>query len=211
MPNQIRFDCPHCRTKQCGFSVFGYMPVRATDTWNWGTLLAAQCPICSGGLFLHSDVAANAVAAWTQSGASAPPISLSYPEPPNEIAPEHIPPNVQRAFEVGVANLEVAGHENAAGMMFRRALELAVKSLNPIGQGELAKRIEALDHGLATISMKEWAKHVRLGGNDAAHGEDELTREEAIELRDFTETFLVYAFTLPEKVRRAQTARTKTP
>lgn len=52
-----------------------------------------------------------------------------------------------------------------------------------------------------TAEMADWAHIVRLEGNESAHSDEETTKEEAQELIDFTETFLLYAFTLPEMVR----------
>ena len=55
--------------------------------------------------------------------------------------------------------------------------------------------------------MKEWADQIISDGNEAAHGEDEtFTREDAEQIKEFTELFLIYAFTLPERVRQAKPA-----
>ena len=52
--------------------------------------------------------------------------------------------------------------------------------------------------------MKDWAHQIRLDGNDATHEEDKVfTKEDAEQIREFTELFLIYAFTLPERVKRA--------
>lgn len=54
--------------------------------------------------------------------------------------------------------------------------------------------------------MRDWAEIIRLEGNTAAHGEEEFgesefTRENANQLSLFTELFLIYAFTLPARVK----------
>lgn len=95
---------------------------------------------------------------------------------------------------------------NAAVAMFRRALELSVRILEPKAPSGLSlfQRIERLPADLVTPAMKGWATHVRLGGNDALHDPEEFTLEEATTLRTFTEMFLTYAFTLPKMLERAQ-------
>lgn len=118
-------------------------------------------------------------------------------------APEDTPPTVANYFQQGTSSFEV-GNFDAAGLMFRKALETATKILDPSLSGKtLVKRIDALaSSNKLTPAMAEWAHEVRLGGNDAAHEEDPFTLEEAQDLRNFIENFLRYAFTLPSAVRR---------
>jgi hypothetical protein len=54
--------------------------------------------------------------------------------------------------------------------------------------------------------MKEWAQHIRLDANDAAHESEEFSESDAKKLQVFAEMFLTYAFTLPEMLKRATTA-----
>ena len=88
-------------------------------------------------------------------------------------------------------------------MMFRKALEVAVHALHPGGKGRLVDRINALpaENGI-TPAMMEWAHVIRQDGNDAAHHDEPFTDLQATALQAFTETFLNYAFTLPERVRQ---------
>jgi hypothetical protein len=89
--------------------------------------------------------------------------------------------------------------------MFRRSIELAVKHVNPgaLASDNLKKRIESLPPDIATPAMKEWAHTVRLDANDAAHGTDEFSDDDAKQLHMFAEMFLTYAFTLPAALLRA--------
>ena len=51
--------------------------------------------------------------------------------------------------------------------------------------------------------MEKLATIIRLGGNEATHNSplpDAQAKEEALALAEFTELFLQYAFTLPERV-----------
>ena len=97
---------------------------------------------------------------------------------------------------------------DAAGAMFRTTLETALKIKFPKTKAtNLKNRInKAVEQGNLTSDLAAWAHEIRLGGNDAVH-EELLSEEEAQDLRDFTELVLLYLFTLPEKLRRAQTRR----
>lgn len=48
--------------------------------------------------------------------------------------------------------------------------------------------------------MKNWAHIIRIDSNGAVHSDEEFTQEEAEEILNFTELFLLYAFTLPAMV-----------
>ena len=93
--------------------------------------------------------------------------------------------------------------------MFRRALELAVRKLDPDApkRATLIERIERLSNDVITPAMKQWAHQVRLGGNDALHDPEEFTIEEAQILRTFADLFLTYAFTLPTMLECAKPAQ----
>jgi len=79
-------------------------------------------------------------------------------------------------------------------------LDTATSRLKP-GVDTFYQRIEALRaEGTITPAMADWAHIVRADGNDSVHSEDSTTQEAAKELTDFTEMFLMYAFTLPAMV-----------
>jgi hypothetical protein len=63
---------------------------------------------------------------------------------------------------------------------------------------------------MLTPDLAAGAHKVRLGGNDAAH-DLEPPQGEADELLDFTELYLIYVYSLPErlKLRRAKAAEEK--
>ena len=127
------------------------------------------------------------------------------PSPPEP--PMYVPPNIVNFFQQGVNNL--SGNYDAAGAMFRKALETALKLKFPeIGEMKLKNRIDKIaKQGDLTVALAEWAHEIRDGGNDAAHEEDPFSEEEADVLREFTELILLYLFTLPEKLHRARERR----
>ena len=86
----------------------------------------------------------------------------------------------------------------SAGMMFRKTLEIALKTIRPTDTGSLKTRIDnAADAGAITKDLAEWAHRIRLDGNEAAHEEEPFSSAEIQELQRFTELVLLYMFTLP--------------
>ena len=71
----------------------------------------------------------------------------------------------------------------------------------------LSQRVDMLaNDGVITKAMRDWATIIRLEGNSATHGEkeygeDEFTAESADQLHRFTELFLIYALSLPARVK----------
>jgi hypothetical protein len=95
-------------------------------------------------------------------------------------------------------------------MGFRKALDVAtrhlIRALNPgdldaVIARVLKQRIDWLhDKGKLTEDLKAWAHLMRDEGHDAAHEEDPYTPDEAEDLRDLTEVFLMHVFTIPGKI-----------
>ena len=198
---QLALPCPHCLAEKIGFTPRGAIPIKPGSP---ATLMFMQCEGCGEGIIVTITAPAANVQMWMQ-GASASPGNILKVEPelsaPN--SPADVPDNVRAAFLSGLENLGRPNGANAAAMMFRRSVELGVKKLNPDGKGDLKTRIAGLSDNLATPAMKEWATHIRFGGNDAAHEEDEFSDTDAKALHTFAEMFLTYAFTLPEMLKRA--------
>jgi Domain of unknown function (DUF4145) len=112
-------------------------------------------------------------------------------------APKHLPDNIQNFYYQGLDSLRRRSFD-AAGTMFRKVLDAALRRIQPGGKGTLQRRIDALPQELGiTPAMKEWAHQIRDLGNDAAHEDEPFSEAAAKALHAFTEMFLTYAFTLP--------------
>jgi len=88
--------------------------------------------------------------------------------------------------------------------MYRKAVELTVKDLNPEGTGMLNARIRQLQKKEAVpdtlINLLDTVKFL---GNEGAHEEDPPSAEDVERGRDFTRLFLVYSYELPARVSAA--------
>lgn len=122
--------------------------------------------------------------------------------------PPDVPPNVERFFIQGMINLR-GRHWDAAGAMFRKALDVATKIICPEARKKtLFARIEQLvEAGLLTEAMGEWSHEIRIDGNDAVHDEEPETEEDAQAIQKFTDAFLRYSFTLPSLVEENRKKR----
>jgi hypothetical protein len=201
---QLSLPCPHCRSEKIGFAPRGAVVVRPGIP---RTLLFLQCEGCGEGIIAAVAGNPQAVSMWQMGQVDSPgPLLSIYPETKAPKAPADVPPKVTAAFLSGLDNLGRSGGANAAGAMFRRAIELSSREIDKTAPTNLTlkQRIERLPDTVVTPAMKEWAQHIRLEGNDAVHGPDEYSDQDAKDLHSFAELFLTYAFTLPEMLRKAK-------
>lgn len=131
-----------------------------------------------------------------------------WPTSPEPEIPAHVPPSVEKAMLQAERNFPIVGNEEAAALMYRRSLELALKDLHPKSEGTLAGRIRKLvSSGDLPKAMGDWANEIRELGNDAAHDATEVSRAELTTIRGFADATLRYLYSLPAEVA----ARRKTP
>jgi hypothetical protein len=124
-----------------------------------------------------------------------------WPEVPDAEAPAHVPENVSRAFMQAESNFVVDGNEEAAGAMYRRALERALSTKYPDVKGTLYKKVDALVAAhVLTKELGDWSHQIRLIGNEAVHEDFAVDRHDLIAMRGFCEAVLRYLFTLPGEV-----------
>jgi hypothetical protein len=196
---QLTRDCPHCHTKAVSFT--SYAQVMKPNTRIFVTPFF--CGNCYGGYVVEIEARANPPAHDLKGNIELSPhhsVLKEYPLPHATASPEYLPNNIDKFF-LQSANSLKAGNFDASSMMSRKVLEVAVKTLNPEGSGNLYKRIEQLsDLGKITEELKDWAHIIRDDGNEAAHEEEPVTLEFANELLSFTEMFLMYTFTMPGMV-----------
>jgi hypothetical protein len=128
-------------------------------------------------------------------------LATFWPVPPGLLIPENLPSDVERIYIQAERNFPIMGNEEAAGTMYRKALDVGLKIIAPTVTGILKARIATLvQQNLLTPSLGEWADQIRLLGNDTAHEIDQPTRDEIVALRNFSDLVLRYLFTLPAMV-----------
>lgn len=196
---QITRNCPHCHTSSVSFT--SYAEVAKPNSRNYVT--AFFCGSCYGGYFAEISCPTSQTGHATRGNIEANPnyrINSEYPLPTGTYAPKFLPANIDRFFLQAALSLK-SGNHDASAMMSRKALEVAVKTLDPSGSGTLYNRIENLAaSGKITSELKDWAHIIRDDGNEAAHEENPVTPEFSGEILSFTEMFLMYTFTMPGMV-----------
>lgn len=131
--------------------------------------------------------------------------------------PEFVPEPIANAFHEG-ATAVVTKCPNAAGAMFRLAVDLTTRPLLPAEDAEgLNKKVRRdlglrlpwlFENGLLPKELEDLSHCIREDGNDGAHA-GTLTKEDALDLQDFTVELLERIFTEPERLRLAAERRTK--
>ena len=205
-------DCPWCGTKGVGFALLHELLWESyADICRYDVL--GRCALCHRGAILTFRVREHEGPPMKQTraprgtyiqGLSCEGIS---PARPSTDAPRHTPKSIASFFQQGKES-ENSGFLDAAGAMFRKALEVGLKVKFPDINSSWTpyKRIEqaAKDNKL-TPELAQWAHQIRALGNDATH-EEVFTRAQAKEMSAFTEIMLQYIFTLPGDLEIARKA-----
>jgi len=132
--------------------------------------------------------------------------------------PELVPEPIANVFREGASSY-VAACYNAAGAMFRLALDMATKSLLPQDldganggpnrqqRTRLKDRLDWLfESGILPRDLEPLAECIREDGNDGAH-DGTLSDADAADLLDFATALLQRVYTEPGRIREAQERR----
>jgi hypothetical protein len=198
----IKHQCPHCRTYDVALVSVAWTRLGVSQI-----IAHLSCPRCFMPSAAHlaqtgpsSITIENYGGDPTTAGWS---ITGFWPLPPEPLVPEFLPPDITRVYLQAERNFPTEGNEDAAGTMYRKALDISLKKIDPNLTGTLGAKIKKLAAaGKLTVDIAEWSDHVRDLGNDAAHEETPLTRKELEDLRGFTEMVLRYLFTLPNMIKK---------
>lgn len=202
----ILAECTYCGGEKIGFEIVRECQVPGHGT-QWCTL--SFCGNCGAGLMVR----------FIQLGSQYPspmkcpgdPVQTGcyllverYPEPKPSKAPDHVPDGIATYFIEASDNLKRAAY-TSSGMMSRKVIDVSTKRQLGKESGKYRdnrNRIDALaDSGAITKDLQEWAHHVRVGGNDAAHDDDPFTEDQAKDLLSFLELYLTYVYSLPGRLR----------
>jgi hypothetical protein len=211
--------CPHCEAEDVAFEVIGARAApRSTDEigYHFGSA-AAVCPRC------HSAVAVEivnerptkysaVVSLMTQLVSephSAESIGLQVawisPAPRRPTIPAHVPPIVERLMLQAERNYRIEGNEEAAAVMYWRALENTLQDKFPDLCGPIAARIEQLiAANVLPAPMGDWAEETRVLGDDAARELDGVDRNQLRILRGFTNAALRQLYALPAEAKNVE-------
>lgn len=133
-----------------------------------------------------------------------------YPEAKQHAAPDSTPERAAKFFIEAKDNFQRGRFETAV-MLCRKVLDISTREIlgDESKKEQLSQRISMLfAKGKITEQMKDWAHIVRMDSNGAIHSDEEFDEEDATQLINFTEVFMLYAFTLPAMVSARQSEHT---
>lgn len=224
MVSLVNIPCPHCLRHNAVLEVEGEtvqtlkrtLALMAICRSCSGTVIAEVTPssmISSGGGYLRystnhqKDITLDCRPHYDNGSGR---VERTYPVATKIEAPNATPERIGKFFIEAKDNFSRGNYETC-GALCRKVIDLATKHMafaEDISAWKLQKRMEQLkSKGAITQEMYDWADIVRLDGNEQTHSEDEFDSHSAKAVLDFTETFLLYAFTLPAMVqaKRAET------
>jgi hypothetical protein len=127
--------------------------------------------------------------------------------------PEHLPKYIE-AIIVEANSCLSNECWNAAGAMYRLALDMSTKSLLPSEGGPNTTVRRSLGHRLQwlfendrlNLDLKDLAESVQQDGNDGSH-DGSLTQADAEDLKDFCYELLKRVYTIPKQIELAKQRR----
>ena len=202
---ELVYNCPHCGTSKIAFECHGSQGLIDRGLYIWNTLFV--CRNCREGIVAKFSTARTTSSPKDCSGDPRNAgfnLDAVHPSPIQLEAPAHVPSDLAKEYVEGLENLR-ENKLTSAGMMFRRVLDIATKSLAPDKKdGTLYNRIVHLEKsGKITPELRDLADRIRLDGNEAVH-EENFDVTKVTQLQEFTYLFLLYTFSLPKLVELAQ-------
>jgi hypothetical protein len=219
--SQFVSDCPRCKSQHIAFDVLSSLVIGVEAGWLYQWEIFCMCGNCKRSTvfivrtidFERRNLPDGGLVGIR--GAINPYVHelgyISLKDKAATPAPEFLPPNVLAAFNEGARCLAVDCF-NAAGTMFRLCVDMAsadklpkedVDGLTKPIRRSLGLRLQWLfDNRYLPEDLRELSHCVKEDGNDGAH-QGTLTKDDALDLLDFTVELLERFYTQPEKVRLA--------
>jgi hypothetical protein len=194
--------CPHCRKHQLALTVVSAITISRTSL-----NLYFHCPNCEQPSCGKANYYGNeSTSALLKTNRSCDSLKIDvlriWPEQATPEIPECLPEVVVRSLLQAETNFHEPGHEEAAAIMYRKALEVGLKTLAPDLTGALYQRINSMaDSGRLTRDLADWAKEIKNLGNEGAHELEAIDRTELEQMRGLVSKVLQYLFTLPAQVK----------
>lgn len=188
MPSTVVIDCPHCSAR-ANAVVRGSVQYTESDN----AVVLAECPSCQAALLGVTQLFQNEHNNWQYEHAE-----RVWPAPTSvEVSPT-IPSNARR--DITDAQKCIAhGINSAAVVLCGKALERLAQEKAPAKT--LAASLIALKaNGVIDERLSLWADALRKERNIGAHATDEeVSKENAQDVLDFTIAIFEYVYTLTEK------------
>lgn len=210
-------DCPRCGQGRTTFDILSFSKINHGQTWDQfeSFMRCRNCFRASMALLIQTNGSVNTPDQF-KGGFINPFYRLErwvFEIPGKRVTPDYVPAEVARIFEQGASCAAIECWD-AAGTMFRKALDAATRSKinNPESISEpkapnwktykdLRLRLDWLfSNNLLDRSLEDLSSCIHQDGNDAAHDDIGIGKEEVEDLADFTERVLQIIYTLPGQI-----------
>ncbi len=211
-------DCPRCGHLKTTFEILAATHVRHRDYRDEFEcfLLCRSCARPSNAL-LRANSGSAAPPAGNRGEYANYAYSLShwvFEIPHSRQVPDHVAEDVRRIFNEAADCLAIGAYD-AAGTMFRKALDTATRERTPDPDSnatpkvpnwktykDLRLRLDWLfSNSLLDDSLRDLSSCIHQDGNDAAHDPRGIGMEEAEDLADFADQVLRVIYTIPGQIR----------
>jgi hypothetical protein len=201
VPKSVALECPTCG-EIVAATVVGHYAFFAEGPDIPIRYLFTRCPSCDDPMVARQENDGN----WNDDRDFSQPVR-ALPAPFQ--AGPAVPPSVATAYEEAARCFTVRAYA-ATALMCRKALEALIGE-HKISAGNLADALKAMrDQGLIEARLFEWADALRLTGNTAAHDVSEnISREDARDVLDFTSAIMEYVFTFRDRFETFKERRAK--
>lgn len=193
-------DCPHCFVPKAPMQI---CDSRYADKQEF-LILFLQCPFCTSPVSLMG-YARTKVSDWSDfydsenafTDEDVLPVHIYPSKRVMDDIPTGLPEPIERIYSQAIQNYR-AGNADAAGVMFRKTLEISLSQLAPDENSRnLANTIQALaKKGILPQDVADWSNEIRGFGNISAHQLMEPDKAELDEIKNFIDMYLRYSYTM---------------
>lgn len=224
---QLVANCPRCGAQKISFDLLSLIELGVQFGWKIHWEAFCRCGHCSQGTIFYITPLDHEKASEVKRIGGLMKIMgsvnravrierhISVSDAASVSPPEYLPADVLASFKEGAKCMAI-GCYNAAGTMFRLCVDITSRGKLPEGEVEglnarvrrdLGLRLPWLfDNRYLPEDLRELSTCIKEDGNDGAH-RGTLTKEDALDLLDFTEALLKRVYTEPERLRLAKERR----
>jgi hypothetical protein len=206
-------NCSRCKAQEITFDVLSM--VRVNDRF---FEFFCKCRRCFTSMIFRAQIYHDYRHKFTSTGEvpkvpslNACIFGISYISLKDEnsiLCPDHAPQNLMEVFNEGASCYSI-GCYNASVAMFRLCLDLDTKPLADQHSvtGMLGLRLAKLfQQQILPIDLEELSHCIKENGNDGAH-DGTITKDEALDVMEFTISYLETRHTMPERIRLRRESR----
>lgn len=200
--NHLQINCPYCQASTLA-AVLNQEHDEHEEAGITRVLSTCRCPGCSN-LLIVGQIAEPGFEGWDVSNPT-----VWWPESDREL-PYGTPSSITRAFQEA-RRCRSAGAHTATMVMCRKSIEAMAKDLGAKGRTLHNKLEDMKKRDLLDASLLEWAMELKLAGNDAAHDDWAVTRQDADDALVLVDAAVTHVYGLMQRFEEFKQRREQQP